>query len=93
MAEKEIRVPPLGDDGPEEAIVSYVSAEEGEPVRKDQKVAEILTDKATFDITSPVDGFVKRVLVQEDETVKVGQVLAVIEFDESAAGSTQEKQG
>ncbi len=82
MAEQKIRVPSLGDDGPDEATVSFFYAAEGEQVKKDEKVAELLTDKATFDVTSPVDGTVKRILAKEDDTVKVGQVLAVIEIDQ-----------
>jgi 2-oxoisovalerate dehydrogenase E2 component (dihydrolipoyl transacylase) len=81
MAEHEIRVPNMGDDGPDEATVSFFCFEEGDAVKKDDKVLELLTDKATFDVISPVDGKVLRVLVEEDATVKPDQVLAVLEVD------------
>jgi pyruvate/2-oxoglutarate dehydrogenase complex dihydrolipoamide acyltransferase (E2) component len=81
MAEKEVCLPPLGDDddAPEEAKVSFFYFEEGSAVKKDDDLAEFLTDKATFDLPCPADGTLKKILVQEEETVKVGQVVAIIE--------------
>ena len=81
MSEQEVRLPALGDDddAPEEAKVSFFYFEEGSAVKKDDDLAELLTDKATFDLPCPADGTLKKILVQEEETVKVGQVLAIIE--------------
>jgi len=79
MAEVEVRLPTLGEDGPEEATISFFKVGEGDAVKKDDDLVEVLTDKATFNIPSPADGKVSRILVEEDESIKVGQVLAVIE--------------
>ncbi len=79
MALVEVPLPVLGEDGPEEATVSFFAVEEGAAVKKDDKLAEVLTDKATFEVVIPADGTVKEIRVQEDETVRVGQVLVIIE--------------
>jgi len=75
----EVRLPDLGEDGPDEATLSYFVFEEGDEVKKDEKLAEVLTDKATFDLVSPADGTLKEIRVEEDEAVKVNQVVAVVE--------------
>ena len=81
MAELEIRVPNMGEDSPDQAKLSFFYVEEGEQVKKDDKLAELLTDKATFDVVSPADGKLKTILVQEDETVQPDQVLAILQTD------------
>jgi len=79
MPQVEIRLPELGEDGPDEATISFFMVSEGESVEEEQEVAEVLTDKATFNVVSPANGKVKQILVKEDARVKVGQVLAIVE--------------
>ncbi|KAK7024856.1 dihydrolipoamide acetyltransferase component of pyruvate dehydrogenase complex [Favolaschia claudopus] len=45
-------------------------------------LCEVQSDKASVEITSPFDGVVKELLVQEGEVAKVGQGLCTIEVDE-----------
>ena len=52
-------------------------------------LCEVQSDKASVEITSPYDGIVKELLVQEGEVAKVGQELCVIEVDEEEEVSTQ----
>ena len=77
--EHELQVPDLGEDAPDEAEVSFWYVAEGETVEEGQDVVEMITDKAAFTVPSPASGTVKRVISQEGDTVKVGQVMAVIE--------------
>ena len=79
MPQVEICLPELGEDGPDEATISFFMVSEGEGVEEGQEVAEVLTDKATFNVVSPAHGKVKQILVAEDERVEIGQVLAIIE--------------
>ena len=76
MALVEVQLPTLGEDGPDEATISFFLVAEGTAIKKDDKLVELLTDKATFDVVSPADGTLKEIRVQEDDLVKVGQVLA-----------------
>ena len=46
------------------------------------------SDKASVDITSPYDGTVKEILVQEGQIAKVGEDLCIIETDEEASKSS-----
>jgi 2-oxoisovalerate dehydrogenase E2 component (dihydrolipoyl transacylase) len=48
-------------------------------------LCEVQSDKATVEITSPFDGIVKELLVQEGEVAKVGEGLCMIEVDEEVA--------
>ncbi|GLB36821.1 putative dihydrolipoamide acetyltransferase component of pyruvate dehydrogenase complex [Lyophyllum shimeji] len=47
-------------------------------------LCEVQSDKASVEITSPFDGVVKELLVQEGEVAKVGSGLCLIEVDEEA---------
>ena len=77
----EVKLPPLGDDAPDEAKLSFFFVDEGESIEKDDDLCEMVTDKATFNVPSPVSGIVKKVVVEEDDAVKVGDLLAVIETE------------
>jgi 2-oxoglutarate dehydrogenase E2 component (dihydrolipoamide succinyltransferase) len=50
----------------------------GEPIRADESLLEISTDKVDTEVPSPASGVVAEILVQEGETVEVGTKLAVI---------------
>jgi len=82
MPDIEVRLPELGDDAPNEATISFFMVAEGESIGKDDDLVEVLTDKATFNVPSPMSGKVKRICAKEDDVVKVGDILAVIETEE-----------
>ena len=74
----EFRLPSLGE-GIEEADVLKVLVSEGDEIAVDQPVLEIETEKATLDVPSSVAGRVTSISVSPGETIRVGQVLLVIE--------------
>ncbi|KAG6816569.1 hypothetical protein H0H87_004929 [Tephrocybe sp. NHM501043] len=53
-------------------------------------LCEVQSDKASVEITSPFDGVVKELLVQEGEVAKVGAGLCLIEVEEEVDESTPE---
>lgn len=73
-------LPALGDDI-SEAVVACWHSETGNSVQKDEDLVELVTDKATFHVSVPESGILKKIMVPEGETVKVGAVLAEIEVD------------
>lgn len=79
MARHEFRLPDLGEDAGNEATVSFWYTEVGEEVAKDQGVLEMRTDKATFDVPAPVSGTLAEIRVHDDDKVKVGDILGIIE--------------
>ncbi len=79
MALFEFKLPDLGEDAGDEAIVSFWYAEVGEPVKEKDGVVEMRTDKATFDVPCPVSGKLVEVRARDNDKVKVGGVLGIIE--------------
>ena len=78
---KEVKLPELGEEV-EKATVSFWHHEKGERVEKEDDLVEMVTDKATFNVPSPISGTLSQIKVGEGDTVKVGEVIAIIEEDE-----------
>jgi len=77
--EHEVKLPPLGQDAPEEAEVSFWYVGPGDVIEEGGSLLEMVTDKAAFTVPSPVGGTVKEIRFEEEEKVRVGEVIAVIE--------------
>lgn len=87
----ELRLPDIGEGVAEGEIVRWLVAE-GAPVREDDLLVEVLTDKANIEIPSPVNGVIAKILADSGRTVKVGEVIALIETAGAVpAPSAQEK--
>jgi pyruvate dehydrogenase E2 component (dihydrolipoamide acetyltransferase) len=71
-------LPELGE-GIEKATVSYWYFQEGQKVNEKDDLVEITTDKATFNLPSPCSGLLTEIFFKECDTVKVGEVLALID--------------
>lgn len=80
MAHFDIVMPKMGESI-EEATITKWFVKEGDKVVEDDVLLEIATDKVDSEIPSPVEGVVKKVLFEQDETVAVGTVIAVIDMD------------
>ena len=79
MSEVEVRLPELGDEAGDEARVAFWYVDVGEEVEEGDDLVQMLTDKATFDVPSPVAGRLMVQLAAEDKSVKVGGLLCKIE--------------
>lgn len=75
-----VTVPQLGE-GIGEVAVSFWHFQNRDKIKKGEDLVEVATDKATFNIPSPVSGIIIDILVQEGQTAKVADVLALIEED------------
>ena len=72
-----LKLPDLsGDEG--KAVIAAWQAGENERVRKGQDLVEVVTDKATFDIPSPCDGVLTKILKRAGEEVMADQDMAEI---------------
>lgn len=79
---KEVRLPQLGQTMEEGTIVNCL-VKVGDQVKKGDVLFEIETDKATLEIESPSDGFVKHIIARQGQTLPVGDpVLVLGEKDE-----------
>lgn len=102
MAKVELTMPKMGESIIEATILKWVKAE-GEHVEEDDTILEIATDKVDSEVPSPVNGIIEKIFFEEDETVQVGKVIALISTngemesevsttDTEAATPTVEKQ-
>lgn len=89
MAIEKIIIPDFGDV--QKITVVEVFIAPGDKVEKDTSLIALESEKAVMDIPSPFSGVIKEVLVKEDDIVGSGDVIALIETDESVA-ETEEAQ-
>ena len=82
----EVTLPELGENI-KSAKVLDVLVSAGQEVSKDQSLLTLESDKAEFDLPSPVAGKVSEVLVQRGDDVRVGQVILRLTRDGAAAGA------
>ena len=69
----------------EDGTVVAWYVDEGDHVVEGEVIAEVETEKVENELEAPAAGVVARILVEEDETADVGEVLAVIADDEAEA--------
>ena len=83
----EFRLPDIGEGVAEGEVVKWLVAE-GDSVKEDQPLVEVMTDKATVEIPCPAAGVVRKIHAAAGQVVPVGAVLVEIEM---AAGATAPK--
>jgi pyruvate dehydrogenase E2 component (dihydrolipoamide acetyltransferase) len=76
----QFKLPDIGEGVVEGEIVKWLVGD-GDSVREDQPLVEVMTDKATVEIPSPVAGKVARRHGQEGGTISVGAVLVEIDTE------------
>lgn len=77
----DIKVPTVGESINEVTLLKWVR-NDGEYVERDEVIAELESEKATFEVNAEQSGVLK-ISVQEGDTLKIGDLLASI--DETAA--------
>lgn len=70
-----VHLPALGESVTEGTVTRWLK-NVGDRVEVDEPLLEVSTDKVDTEIPSPISGVLEEILVQEDETVEVGAVLA-----------------
>ena len=84
----EIKVPQLPESVSDATLVNW-HCSPGEPVRRDQKLVELETDKVVLEVPSPSDGILQEVRVADGATVTAGEVLALLEPGEVPRASAE----
>ncbi len=80
-------MPDIGEGVVEGEIVGW-KVKEGDHVKLDQPIVEVMTDKATVELPSPRAGVIKKINYKDGEICPVGKVLVVIEEEGAAATAT-----
>src|SRR5215470_20037726 len=82
-------MPDIGEGVVEGEIVAW-KVKEGDRVKLDQALGEVMTDKATVELPSPRAGTIVKIHFQDGQICPVGQILVVIEEDAAAAKAASE---
>ena len=86
MATYEFKLPDIGEGIAEAEIVAW-HVKVGDTVEEDQQLADMMTDKATVEMETPVAGKVIKLAGEVGDLIPIGSVLAVIETDGQVAES------
>jgi pyruvate dehydrogenase E2 component (dihydrolipoamide acetyltransferase) len=85
MAIQNVELPEIGEGVNEGELVSWL-VKPGDSVDVDQAIAELMTDKATVEVPSPIAGTVKELKFSEGDTITVGKTMITVD-----AGAAQTK--
>lgn len=87
MGLAQIKMPQLGESVTEGTVEKWLKSE-GDFVKRDEPIVEVVTDKVNAEIPSPFEGKLVKIAVTEGETVRVGAVIAQIETAGAAGSAT-----
>ncbi|WOV85601.1 dihydrolipoamide acetyltransferase family protein [Sporosarcina jeotgali] len=88
MAIESIKMPQLGESVTEGTIEKWL-VKPGDHVEKYDSLAEVNTDKVTAEVPSSFTGTIKEILVQEGQTVAVGEIVCTIETEGGSSDAVQ----
>jgi 2-oxoisovalerate dehydrogenase E2 component (dihydrolipoyl transacylase) len=86
MGLAQIKMPQLGESVTEGTVEKWLKSE-GDFVKRDEPIVEVVTDKVNAEIPSPFEGKLVKIAVTEGETVLVGAVIAQIEVAGAATAA------
>jgi len=86
MATYQFKLPDIGEGIAEAEIVAW-HVKLGDRVEEDQQLADMMTDKATVEMESPVAGTVVKLAGDVGDQIAIGSVLVEIETEGSVAGA------
>ena len=92
MARFTFRLPDIGEGIAEAEIVAW-HVKVGDRVEEDQQVADMMTDKATVEMESPVSGVVVELAGEVGDQVAIGAALIVVETDGEVAEAPEAAPG
>ncbi len=82
----EIKVPALGESV-SEASIAKLHKKVGDAVKADELIVELETDKVTLEVNAPSAGVISSLNVAEGDSVKVGDLIALMQEGNAAATS------
>src|SRR5688572_20285342 len=91
MSVYQFKLPDIGEGIAEAEIVAW-HVKVGDKVEEDQQLADMMTDKATVEMESPVAGVVKKLAGGVGDQIAIGSVLVEIETEGGASAAVGGKQ-
>jgi 2-oxoisovalerate dehydrogenase E2 component (dihydrolipoyl transacylase) len=89
MAQFIFKMPDVGEGVAEAEVVEW-HVKVGDRVEEDQHLVDVMTDKATIDIESPVAGVVTALAGEVGDTIAIGAMLLVIEVEGEGEATAEE---
>jgi len=86
----EVQMPQMGESVVEATVIGW-SKQVGDTVEEDETLLEISTDKVDSEVPSPAAGTLVEILAEENDTIEVGQTIAVIATGKAAASGGSSK--
>lgn len=86
---EQINMPQLGESVTEGTITKWL-VEPGDKVNKYDPIADVMTDKVNAEVPSSFTGVIKEIIANEDETVRVGELICYIETEEKPSHQSKE---
>jgi 2-oxoglutarate dehydrogenase E2 component (dihydrolipoamide succinyltransferase) len=83
----EIKVPTVGESITEVTLAQWLK-QDGDYVEMDENIAELESDKATFELPAEKAGIL-RIIAQEGDTLEIGAVVCTIEDGDAPAGDAK----
>jgi pyruvate dehydrogenase E2 component (dihydrolipoamide acetyltransferase) len=87
----EVQMPKMGESVMEGTIIKW-HKKKGDKVKKDEILFEISTDKVDTEVPSPSEGTLSEILVEENQTVEVGTIVAKLSSSDKPQIQQSEKQ-
>src|SRR5712692_31626 len=82
----EVKVPELSESVTEATLLAW-HKKVGEPVKRDENLIDIETDKVVLELPAPADGVLAKIIKADGVTVKAGEVIATIDTEGKAAAA------
>src|SRR5918999_5826112 len=86
----EVKVPQLSESVAEATLLDW-HKKEGEPVKRDENLIDIETDKVVLELPSPADGILVKIIKQPKDSVGSGEVIAQIDTEGKTASASTAK--
>jgi len=88
----EVKMPKIGLTM-EEGMIAKWYVKEGERIKKGEPFFEIITEKISFVVEATVSGLVVKINFYEEDVVKVGEVIAIVEVEGAELFVDNEREG
>ena len=88
----EVKVPELPESISEATVGSW-HKQQGDAVERDENIVDLETDKVMLEVPAEAGGKLAEIRAKEGDTVKAGDVLAILEAGASADSSSDDEQG
>jgi 2-oxoglutarate dehydrogenase E2 component (dihydrolipoamide succinyltransferase) len=82
----EVKVPQLSESVSEATLVAW-RKKTGEPVKRDENLIDVETDKVVLELPAPADGVLMKIIKKDGDSVASGEVIAMIDTEAKATAA------